>query len=318
MPQLRPLGIGEILDVAIKITFRHWWTLARAVLVVVVPLQLLSAIVGLSASEGVVTTGGETGTIDTDELWTFLAATLVAVLLALLAQTIATGACFKAVADAYLGRMPSWRRSLAETLRHLHSILWISFLTFLLGGLALIAFVIPGIWLFIAWTVAVPALLTEGVKGRKALGRSFRLVRGFWWRTLAIVLVGSVLAGIIQAGVTGVLLGLTLSVDSELVDALANFLAAVVASAITTPFVAAVTIVLYVDLRVRKEGFDLALLVARLGGDGEAGDPSAVPLPPPILPPAAPRAAATGGSQPPYWPPPPGWKPEPHLERDDP
>jgi len=318
VPQLRPLGIGEILDVAIKITFRHWWTLARAVLVVVVPLQLLSAIVGLSASEGVVTTGGETGTIDTDELWTFLAATLVAVLLALLAQTIATGACFKAVADAYLGRMPSWRRSLAETLRHLHSILWISFLTFLLGGLALIAFVIPGIWLFIAWTVAVPALLTEGVKGRKALGRSFRLVRGFWWRTLAIVLVGSVLAGIIQAGVTGVLLGLTLSVDSELVDALANFLAAVVASAITTPFVAAVTIVLYVDLRVRKEGFDLALLVARLGGDGEAGDPSAVPLPPPILPPAAPRAAATGGSQPPYWPPPPGWKPEPHLERDDP
>ncbi|MBA3565794.1 MAG: hypothetical protein H0W31_02955, partial [Actinobacteria bacterium] len=51
VPQLRPLGIGEILDVGIKITTRHWRTLVLAVLVVVVPLELLGALVTLSVAD---------------------------------------------------------------------------------------------------------------------------------------------------------------------------------------------------------------------------------------------------------------------------
>jgi hypothetical protein len=306
-PVLRPLGIGEILDVAIKITTRHWWTLARIVVAVVVPLQVLAAIIDVSASEGVVTTGGqtgfdETGELDPDAVWTFAAAAIVAFTLTLLAQTIATGACFKAVADAYLGRAPSWRRSLSETVRRLHSIVWVSVLTYVLGGLALIACIAPGVWLFIAWTVAVPALLTEGVKGTKALRRSFRLVRHFWWRTLALVVLASLLAAIVELALGGALVALTFAAESDTAVIAANVLAAIVAGVVATPFVAAMTIVLYIDLRVRKEGFDLALLAERFGEPGELS----VPLPPsPVAP-----SFGTGGSQPPYWPPPPGWKPE--------
>ncbi len=319
VPELRPLGIGEILDVGIKITTRHYWTLARAVLVVVVPVQLLAAVVDLSVADGALSGAGsdpfETNQFGTTELdadvWTLVAAVLVAAILGLLAQTIATGACFKAVADAYLGHTPSWRRSTAEVLRRLHSIVWISVLTYLLGGLALLACILPGIWLFIAWTVAIPAFLTEGAKGRRALGRSFRLVRGFWWRTFAIVVLGTILASIISAVISGVLVAAALTSDSTLATVVANFLASVVAGAITTPFIAAVTIVLYFDLRVRKEGFDLALLAARLGEGREpgAGAPLPAMLPaPPVLPAPAPRYE--GGQQPPFWPPPPGWKPD--------
>jgi hypothetical protein len=309
VPQLRPLGIGEILDVAIKITTRHWWTLARVVLVVVVPVQVLSALIDLSASEGLVT--GD-GVLEDDEVGPFVAAVASSVVLGLLAQTVATGACFKTVADAYLGRVPSWRRSLAETFRRLHSIVWVSILVYVLGFLGLLALIIPGIWLFISWTVAVPALLTEGVKGRRALGRSFRLVRGFWWRTFAIVLVSLILAGIVEAAITGALTGLVFTSDSDFVAVVATGLASLLAGALTTPFVAAVTIVLYVDLRVRKEGFDLALLAARFGepvGEPAAGE-SLIPAPPPPRAPWQPRTAGGGGSTPPYWPPPPGWRPE--------
>jgi hypothetical protein len=307
VPVLRPLGIGEILDVAIKITTRHWWTLARIVLVVVVPIQLLAALIDISVSEGVVTTGGQTGfdesgEIDVDQVWTFAAAAILAAVLTLLAQTLATGACFKAVADAYLGREPSWRRSLSETFRRLHSIVWVSILTYVLGGLALLACIAPGVWLFIAWTVAVPALLTEGVKGTQALRRSFRLVRHFWWRTAALVLLGGILASIVGLALGGALGALTFSADSDAAVIAANLIATVVAGAITTPFVAAMTIVLYIDLRVRKEGFDLALLAERFGEPGAI----AVPVPPA---PAAPNFE-TGGSQPPYWPPPAGWRPD--------
>lgn len=307
VPQLRPLGIGEILDVAIKITTRHWWTLARVVLVVLVPVQVLSALIDLSVPEGLAT--GD-GVLEDDEVWAWVAAVASAVVLGLLAQTLSTGACFKAVADAYLGRVPSWRRSLAETLRRLHSLLWVSILVYVLAALALIPLLVPGIWLFFAWAVAVPALLTEGVKGRRALGRSFRLVRGFWWRTFAIVMVALILAGIVESAVTAALTGVVLTSESDLVAVVANGIASFLAGALTTPFVAAVTIVLYVDLRVRKEGFDLALLAARFGEDDlPAGEPVLLPPPPPLVPPASAPAPAAGSS-PPYWPPPPGWRPD--------
>jgi flagellar biosynthesis protein FliQ len=315
VPQLRPLGIGEILDVGIKITTRHFWTLARAVLIAVVPLQLIASIVDLSAGEGALSSGGESletdefgnPELDADEVWTFLAALTVSAVLGLLAQTIATGACFKAVADAYLGRVPSWRGSTTYVLRRLHSIVWISLLTYLLAGLALLACILPGVWLFIAWTVAIPAFLTERVKGRRALGRSFRLVRHFWWRTFAIIILGTILASIVSGLLVGVLTAVTFTADSTLAVVVANFVASVVAGVLTTPFIAAVTIVLYIDLRVRKEGFDLALLAERLGEGGEPGEglPSVLPAPP-VLPTPIPTFE---GEQPPYWPPPPGWKP---------
>jgi flagellar biosynthesis protein FliQ len=322
VPQLRPLGIGEILDVGIKITTRHFGTLARAVLIVVVPLQLIAAIVDFSATEGTLSSGGsnletdEFGNpeVDTGEVWTFLAAFTVSAVLGLLAQTTATGACFKAVADAYLGRVPSWRGSTTFVLRRLHSILWISFLTYLLAGLALLACILPGVWLFIAWTVAIPAFLTEGVKGRRALGRSFRLVRHFWWRTFAIIILGSILASLVSGLLVGVLTAVTFTSDSTLAFVIANFVASVAAGVLTTPFIAAVTIVLYIDLRVRKEGFDLALLAERLGGDGEPGEglPTVLPAPP-VLPTPIPTFE---GEQPPYWPPPPGWKPSSGSDRE--
>lgn len=49
-PQLRPLGLGEILDVSIKICVRHWRTLIKIVLVVTVPVQLLSLVVLVSTA----------------------------------------------------------------------------------------------------------------------------------------------------------------------------------------------------------------------------------------------------------------------------
>jgi hypothetical protein len=63
-----------------------------------------------------------------------------------------------------------------------------------------------------------------------------------------------------------------------------------------------VAVVLYFDLRVRKEGFELELLAQRVGiapPEGTTFAPSPIPPPPPVL----------GDDQPPFWPPPPGWRP---------
>jgi hypothetical protein len=168
---------------------------------------------------------------------------------------------------------------------------------------AYLALVIPGIWLTIAWSVAIPVMLVEGLGGATALGRSFGLVKGYWWATLGRLLVAYILVSVVTFAVSFALLAPAVAiVDDTSFAALAlehaaNFLV----SLITTPFIAAVTMLVYFDLRVRKEDFDLALLAERMGGVPAAG-----PAPPdrPVGrdafgTPVAPSPAPSGGSTPP-------------------
>jgi hypothetical protein len=307
VPELRPLSIGEILDVAIKIYLRNAWTLFRVVLFVVAPVEIVSALIQASAASngsGIDTTG-DTTTVSSHDLALYLSAFGAVTLLGVVANTIATGACFKAVADAYLAEQPTWRSSLRFAFARIHSILWIT----LLGGIAtvvgLVFCIIPGIYLWIAFAVAVPVLLTEGVKGTRALGRSRGLVSDRWWGTFGVVLLGTILAGIVS-GAIGALAGFAGgSADANSVAGfLVNSVSGTLGSMISTPFTAAFVTVLYFDLRVRKEGFDLQLLAERIGltappeGGYRPGPSAPTPLPRP-----------TGDAAPPYWPPPPGWTP---------
>jgi hypothetical protein len=298
-PELRPLSIGEILDVAIKIYLRNAWTLFRVVLVVVAPVEIVSALIQASAA-----TNDDTSTLSSHDVTLYLSALGATTVLGLLANTVATGASFKAVADAYLGEQPAWRSSLRFAFARLHSILWVT----ILGGIAtVIGFVFclfPGFYLWIAFAVAVPVLLTEGVKGTSALGRSRALVRGRWWGTFGVVLLGTILAGVVSAAIAAVagIAGGTTDAGS-VAGFLVNSVSGTLGSMISTPFTAAFVSVLYFDLRVRKEAFDLQLLAERIGltAPPEGGYRPA--------PGAAPAPRPTGGAAPPYWPPPPGWTP---------
>jgi hypothetical protein len=307
VPELRPLSIGEILDVAIKIYLRNAWTLFRVVLVVVAPVEIVSALIQASAASsgsGIETTG-DTTTVSSHDLALYVTAILATTILSLVANTVATGACFKGVSDAYLGERPTWQSSLRFAFARIHSILWITILGSILTVIGAIFCIIPGIYLWIAFAVAVPVLLTEGVKGRHALGRSRELVTDRWWGTFGVVLLGTILAGIVS-GAIGALAGLAggTSDANSVAGFLVNSVSGTLGSMISTPFTAAFVTVLYFDLRVRKEGFDLQLLAERIG---LTAPPEGGYRPAPSAPTPLPRP--TGDAAPPYWPPPPGWTP---------
>ncbi len=288
-PRLRPLGIGEILDAAIKVCIAHAGTLVKAVLVVVLPVQVLSALVLASTVDDPdfldpTTTDPGTPT-GGDEAAAFLAGQLAIGLLGVLAFLLATGACFRAIAEGWLGRTPNWRESLGFAARRTHSLLWISVLYGLGALVGFVFLILPGIWISIAWIVAFPVLFVEDRRGRKALGRSFRLVEGRWWPAFGVTAVGfllaSVLGFILQVGI-----GLLSIVNDSLgFLILLSTVATLITQLITTPFQAAIVALLYFDLRVRKEGFDLELLARRIGVD-PATTPPATPSdgPPPFTP----------------------------------
>ena len=304
--RLRPLQIGEILDTAIKVYRSRFVDLVKVVLILVAPVQVLSALVQISVPANELTSTNEFGetTFDSTSLVGFIVATLGVGLLGWIASQLATGASLKIVSDSYLGESPGWRESLRFATGKLGSLVWLTFINAFLVGLGFLACIIPGVYFGVAWSVAIPALLLEDYRGTKALSRSRRLVEGFWWRALGVVLITMILGAIVGAALQGVLVAIVTVVDSTVLDALAQAIGALASSALITPFSAAVTAVLYFDLRVRKEGFDLELLARSVGVEPPTGLG-----PPTTWGPDEPTGPAGGGDQPPFWPPPPGWRP---------
>jgi hypothetical protein len=306
---LRPLAVGEILDTALTIYRQRAATLIRAVVFVVAPVQVLAAIVMLSGPEEFspsstdATTGVTSVDFDGSTFAGFIIATLAVAALGLVANELATAASLKSVSGAYLSGDPDWKESLRFALAHAGSLIWLAILSFLGLMLGAVLCLAPAVYLYAAWSVATPVLLLEGLKGSKALGRSRQLVKGRWGPTFLVIVIGAILGSIVQVVLQGLLVGVVLSTSNDIANAVATAVASTAGSALVTPFTAAVAVVLYFDLRVRKEGFDLELLAQRIGVDPPEGT-SFTPSP---LPPARPEPG--DGEQPPFWPPPPGWRP---------
>jgi hypothetical protein len=313
-PALRPLRVGEILDAGIKVYLKNARTLMGLTAVVVVPFQLLSAVVLLST----VSNGGQiprglasVGVSRTSDQAASLGANLTLTVTGLVIGVLTTAACVKAVSDIYLDQTADVRSSLRFTLRRLGSLVWLEILTFVLLGLAFVALVIPGIWLYAAWSVATPALLIEGCHGRRALGRSFRLVRGRWWQTTGVRLVATIMVSLVSGAIEALLVGISLAGGrgSVLLTVTAVSLAAGISAVLTRPFQAAVITILYYDLRVRHEGYDVALLAEQLGIEPAS-------LPAGALAGSGPESVGQPGG-PPFWPPPSGWRPAPEATGSD-
>jgi hypothetical protein len=309
-PQLRPLGVGEILDVGIKIYSRNWLTLFKIVVFVVLPAQILVNVVQISALPSGLSESSsgnplgprftQTGYVSRHQVVTFLVGYVAALVISFLAGRLAQAACFRAVADAYLGEAMDWRSSLRFALRRLPAIVWLTILSGILVGLATLLCVVPGIYFYVAFTVAVPVLLVEGAGPARALGRSRELVKGRWWGTCGVAVVGYLLVTVVSLALTALVVGVAFAnpARNTVTGFVLNTLAATVGSMIATPAAAAFVTVLYIDLRVRKEGFDLLLLARGLGVERAPGQE-----PPPFIPEPAPAPE----SRPPFWPPPPGW-----------
>src|SRR5262249_18531053 len=286
-------------------------TLFRLVVLIAAPINLLSTVVEASAVSNTnpVTFDETTSQVqfsDSTDVWTAVAAILLAVLLVLLAATLASAACFKAGAAPYLGEQGTWRQSLGYAARRFRSVLWVTVLGWLLVLLAALLCLLPGVYLYTCYVIAVPVLLTEDLRGRKALKRARALVRGRWWKVFVIVLLGTILTRIVSFALSG--LGSVVVASGHDVNTVSGFLASfitgTIASTLTIPFTAAFVTVIYFDLRVRKEAFDLQLLAHQIGVDPPAGEQ--VPVAP-----LEPLSGPPPGSQPPYWPPPPRWTPTP-------
>ena len=135
----------------------------------------------------------------------------------------------------------------------------------------LAAFAIPllvGLYFAIRWHLVIPAIVIEDIGVFAALRRSWALTRGYFWRTLGIVLLFALILGIVSAIITSPLSfisGFILAsagTEAQLFGSMlvVNLLITAIASLagfIVTNMGVLVSIFFYFDYRFRKEGLGL-------------------------------------------------------------
>jgi hypothetical protein len=277
-PQLRPLGIGEIVDAAVKLVIGNARTLFTISAIVMVPVAAVQAALAgwlgradlvsalIAASEDPFLDPATAQAALTELLR--LAAILVGVaLLSGLGSVLVQGSSVKALADVYQGQVPSWRPSMQYGLRRLFPLLAAAILVGAGSTIGLIFCLVPGVWLFISWSVTVPGLIIEKLGPVKAMARSFRLVRSRFWPVLGTVALAYLIYIAVDQTISFAAGAFTLVGASQAgtISIFPSIIATAISSVLMLPFLAAYLTVLYFDLRVRQEGYDLEILAAELG-----------------------------------------------------
>jgi hypothetical protein len=155
------------------------------------------------------------------------------------------GALIWAVADAWEGRPPSFRRSYAAALSRLISLVMATFLfevTILVLGLTIIGSPVA-IYLLTRWAFYPQAIMLENEGAREALKRSGDIVTGWWLRVTGI------LVAILIVAVWPMALAM-IALSSAPIIVLAVVVS--ILGAATSPLLAAAITLLFFDQRERQ------------------------------------------------------------------
>jgi hypothetical protein len=194
-----PMGVGDIVLGGFRIFSDRWKDLLRLTVVTVLPVSVFGLLlVATFAPDAIMDILGNTMTpeeaqvafeaITADQWWTLATIYGVFLVVTSAANTIALGGCIVIALDHTAGRARPYGEALRDAFARLPSLLWVVLLSGILTTIGLVLCILPGIWLFTSWLLAPVILFAEGLKGRKALGRSFRLVRPRFWPILLVLI----------------------------------------------------------------------------------------------------------------------------------
>lgn len=242
-PALRARSAGEILDTAFQLYRSRWTAMATATALLVLPLLVLQAIAPLTALPLL------------DQLGNlfFLAASASVVVI---------------TAGAYQGEEVDGISAARRVGRRFGSVWGAAIIQGILVMIGFILLIVPGL-IFAAWTFAMQqAVMIEGARAGDAFSRSRDLARGH----LKHILVTGVLATVI---VIVAALGIAIPMELLGMGTRATYIANNLILIAINPITAVVGTVLYFDLRIRKEAFDVAVAADRLAA-AEAPVPAAI------------------------------------------
>lgn len=188
-----------------------------------------------------------------------------ALLIGVLLAPFTYGAVVYAACESALGRPVSPGGIFRAVLRRYLPLM--GFL--LLIGIMVVAFCLIPLWLWIwvNWIGVIPMMFVEDIGLGAAMGRSWRLVTGRWWRTFLIIFLIWVLTVVVRWALIAFavvpLAALSFFFSSYILLALSGAITVVV-DALINPIFQIAMVLIYFDLRVRREALDLFQMASQL------------------------------------------------------
>jgi len=259
LPVLRPLSLGELLDRAFSL-YRDRFFLFLGV-------GLVPQAVAFSIALGTDAMVYFRYLNPSRSVFVFVALFLITLPIRMIALAISQAMTMPVVSSAYLQHPITLRETFLRAKSCLGRLFWLAMQTTIRVTLGLLLLVFPGLFLSLNYSVSVPAAVFEDLKARDALDRSTELTSGyrgrifglyFFYELLNIAVTQSAryLVHLRHPGFVGV-------VFVELVK--------ILSSSFATPLLLITFALLYYDLRVRKEGFDLEFMMKSLDQAPVAG-----------------------------------------------
>lgn len=293
---LRPLGLGEIFDGAFKAIRANPRVMFGLSALVVTAAVAVSSVVtwyvqGLVSGQvaDLLRTVDPTDSMGLGQTLSMAVGAMLAAPVSWFATTVLTGLLIVSVSRSVLGRTIT----IGEVVRS-GRVWWVVGFTLLAGlttlvaigllvaavvgltavdqtglaaGVALLgsfAAFVGVVWFTVRTLLVPPALMLEGKGFWRTVARAWRLTRGSFWRLLGyyvlLIVLVYVVATVVAFPVS--ILALLLTQDptgTAFLSVVLNGIGTVIASTLTTAFTSSVVALLYIDVRVRREGLDLEL-----------------------------------------------------------
>ncbi|MEW6283169.1 MAG: hypothetical protein AB1758_31450 [Candidatus Eremiobacterota bacterium] len=242
-PRFEPLSFGALLDQTFRFYVRDFVPLALLSLICNAPV-LVGSVLGVlllpAHSQPLVN--------------------LAILPVAVVTGSLLVGALTITVSQRYLGQPVSIGAALSRTLRSLLSLIGSQLLVGIWIFLGLLLFIVPGILWAFSLSLVVPAVILEGCAGSNALARSKELVRYQRGKVVGVIVVIGLLVLMLQIAM-GATMGVVVAASggsfegNVWLEIASNLMAYILA-----PLSSVALVLLYYDLRIRKEGFDLEML----------------------------------------------------------
>jgi len=245
--ELRHLSFGETLGEAFNLYFDNF-----------IPLFFITLVSSIPAFVLVQTTRFGRSVSSTESVLMNL---LILLVLYVGVNTIATALIIELISKKYLKQHQSIGQYIQNVLPLIFPIIGLSILVVIIIGVGLVLFIIPGIYFTLGLIPASLILIVERKKVMESISRSFFLTGGKKLEIFGFVLVLGLIGFAVQKGtelIMPMIAGMDASLDTRFL--IFNIIAHLV-QILVTPISSCVYILIYFNLRIEKEGFDLEHLV---------------------------------------------------------
>lgn len=194
---------------------------------------------------------------------------MISGILGMLAHILCRGALTKSVSESYLGAEITVAQAYSFVLPKFLTLIGAGILVVLIVYMGLILLIVPGIIFALWFALTTPAIVVENLKAIKGLSRSKDLASGNLGKIFSVGFLVIAISWVIGIpfSVVGGFLGRILFSNNMMLMTFVNQLISIIGQVLIVPIGAIAYILLYYDLRIRKEGFDLIMLANSISSE---------------------------------------------------